>query len=49
MRHKAELLLLFVLSTLLAGLGIYWIETMPKIRIQPSAFGRDIFERIRMY
>lgn len=49
MRHKGELLLLFVLSTLLAGLGIYWIETMPKIRIQPSVFGRDIFERVRMY
>jgi hypothetical protein len=36
MRHKGKLFVLFIVSSAVFGLGIFWIENLDKIKVVPS-------------
>ncbi len=49
MRHKGKLFVLFIVSSAVFGLGIFWIENLDKIKVVPSTQAKELLERIRRY
>ncbi len=49
MRHKVELFGIFIITGFFFGYGIYWFESLDKIKIMPSVSAQELIERIRKY
>jgi hypothetical protein len=49
MRHKSKLFGLFVVTLGIFGFGIYYIETLDKIKVSPTVSGKELLEKIKRY